>query len=245
MSKDEIGDLGLAVNRMAGGLERRELVERTFRRYVDKQIVDRILSGDQQTPHIAGQRMQAVVLFADIRGFTTLSETLAPEKVVALLNLCFEELCGVITAHGGVIDKFIGDSILAVWGVPNVIADAEACAVRAALAMQAAAEVMNAGLAARGEPTLGIGIGLNAGIVVAGSLGSRDRMEYTVVGDVVNTAQRVESQARPGQVLVPASVLAPLEGRVELLGHEDRQLKGKTGPTRIFSVKAMAPAKAA
>ncbi len=238
-SKDEIGDLGHAVNRMAGGLARREFVERTFRRYVDKQVAEKILSGSDEGLRVEGRRMRAVVLFSDIRGFTTMSEKMAPEQVVAFLNEYFQRMVGVIVRHGGVIDKFIGDAIMAVWGVPTPRPDAALCAVTAALGMREEMAKLNAEFESKGHPRIGVGIGINAGDVVAGSIGSSDRLEYTVIGDVVNTAQRGEANSLAQQILVTKPVYEELKGRLRATALEGRLVKGKTEPVYFWAVEGL------
>jgi class 3 adenylate cyclase len=242
-SRDEIGALGEAVNRMADGLARREFVERTFRTYVDRNVADRILAaGDAISP----QRMKAVVMFCDMRGFTSLSERLGPEDVAAILSDYFEEMVAAIKAQGGVIDKFIGDAIMAVWGVPTEVPDAPRRAVAAALAMSAAMETINDKLASLGQPRLGIGIGINAGDVVAGPLGTRDKKEYTVIGDTVNTAQRAEANARAQQILITEPIFRALAPELEAEALEARVVKGKAEPVRFWLVHGLrAPAQPA
>jgi class 3 adenylate cyclase len=234
VSRDEIGALGEAVNRMAEGLARREFVERTFRTYVDKNVADRILAAGDT---IASQRMKAVVLFSDIRGFTGMSEKLSPEEVVTILNDYFEEMVGAIKAEGGVIDKFIGDAIMAVWGVPTEVPDAPRRAVAAALAMRAAMARICEKFAALGYPRIGIGIGINVGDVVAGPLGTKDKKEFTVIGDTVNTAQRAEANATAQQILITEAVYRAVADQIDADALEDRMVKGKAEPVRFWSVR--------
>src|SRR5207302_7336723 len=137
-------------NRMAEGLERREIVEKAFRRYHDKSVAERILSaGEGELP---SQRLHAVVLFSDIRGFTRMSEKLSPEQVVGILNEYFERMVAVIDAHGGHIDKFIGDAIMAYWGVPDPVDEAERKAISAALGMREAMDELNEKFTRDGNP---------------------------------------------------------------------------------------------
>ena len=236
VSHDEIGGLGHAVNRMAEGLARREVVERAFRRYHDKSVAERILSGGEGETHIPSKRMPAVVMFSDIRGFTRMSEKMNPEQVVAILNEYFEKMVTVINANNGHIDKFIGDAIMAYWGVPDPDPNAAALAVKTALGMRDEMDKLNVKFLAQGWPKIGVGIGINSGDVVAGSLGSSDRMEYTVIGDVVNTAQRGESNAMAQQILITEPVWKEIGHLLDADALDPRIVKGRTEPVLFWSV---------
>lgn len=240
LSKDEIGHLGHAINRMGDGLDKREKIEKTFRKYVDPKIAERILDGVEYELRIEGQSVDAVVMFADIRGFTALSEKTSPKEVVKLLNQFFERMVKVVQGNGGVIDKFIGDNLMAVWGVPESIENPERKAVKAALEMLAEIKKWNQELEANGHPTVGIGIGINAGHVIAGSIGSTDRMEYTVVGDAVNTAQRAESVAKPHQLVITDVMHKRLGNFITAEALEPIKVKGKEDLQRWWSVTGFA-----
>lgn len=238
-SKDEIGELGHAINRMGSGLGKREKIEKTFRKYVDAQIAQRILDGVETELRIEGQNVDAVVLFADIRGFTTLSEKSEPQDIVKLLNQFFERMVKVIQQHEGVIDKFIGDNIMVVWGVPRPIEDAETKAVKAALGMIEEVKKWNQELRSQGYAEIGVGIGINTGKVVAGSIGSADRMEYTVIGDTVNTAQRAESIAKRQQIVVTDHIYDKLKNELVATAMEPVKVKGKEELQHWWNVTAM------
>jgi class 3 adenylate cyclase len=235
-SKDEIGDLGHAINRMGSGLEKREKIEKTFRKYVDHQIAERILDGVENELRIEGQNVDAVVLFADIRGFTSLSEKTSPEEVVKMLNQFFERMVKIIQQNGGVIDKFIGDNVMAVWSVPYPIEDAEKKAITAAIGMLKEMEKWNQELTRQGRAEIGVGIGLNTGKMIAGSIGSADRMEYTVIGDTVNTAQRAESIAKKQQLVVTDAMYEKIKDLVEATPLEPTKVKGKENLQSWWSV---------
>jgi class 3 adenylate cyclase len=241
-SRDEIGHLGHAINRMGEGLGRREKVEKTFRKYVDPKIAERILDGVESELRIAGQNVHAVVMFADIRGFTSLSEKTTPEEIVKLLNQFFEKMVKIVQNHQGVIDKFIGDNMMAVWGVPHAVADAEKRAVMAALEMQAEVANWNVELKKQGYSEIGVGIGINTGQVVAGSIGSSDHMEYTVIGDTVNTAQRAESIAKRQQLVVTAAVYEKLSELLTATALEPIKVKGKEELQHWWSVTGISNA---
>jgi class 3 adenylate cyclase len=238
-SKDEIGNLGHAINRMGSGLERREKIEKTFHKYIDKQIAERILEGCESELRIEGKNTKAVVLFADIRGYTTLSENTPVQEVVKLLNQYFERMVRIVQKHGGVVDKFIGDNLMAVWGVPSEIPKAEEKAVRAALAMLEEMQAWNMDLQKQGYPSLAIGIGLNAGIVIAGSLGCTEHMEYTVIGDVVNSAQRAESIAKRNELLITDIVHEGLKDLLTATPLDPMKVKGNEILQNYWSVTAI------
>jgi class 3 adenylate cyclase len=235
-SKDEIGSLGQAINRMGNGLERREKIEKIFHKYIDKQIADRILEGCETEVRIEGRKTHAVVLFADIRGYTSMSENIPVQEIVKILNDYFERMVKVVQKHEGVVDKFIGDNLMAVWGVPYEKFRAEEKAVKAALEMLKEIETWNQELEKQGSPTLAIGIGLNAGTVIAGSLGSSDHMEYTVIGDVVNSAQRAESIAKGNELLITDSVYDKIKHLVVATPLDPIKVKGKEIIQNYWSV---------
>lgn len=235
-SQDELGALAVAVNHMAEGLQRREYIEKTFSRYIDPKVAERILSGNQDEVNIAGQRLSATVLFADIRGFTRLSEQMPPEEVIKVLNTYFGIMVTTVKNYGGVIDKFIGDAMLCVWGVPHSISNGTELAVQCAWQMQQGMQRLNQDFVRNGLPEIGVGIGIHFGTVVAGTLGSSDRMEYTVIGDVVNTAQRVESKAAANMILLTEEAYGAVKQFVKAHSMGSFSLKGKAAPVPLWQV---------
>jgi len=216
----------------------------TMARYMTREVAEQVLA---QGNSVLGGRSQLVsILFADIANFTTLAERLGPQETVALLNEYFSEMVEVVFEHGGILDKYIGDSMMAVYGAPlNAPRDADN-AVRSAIRMRQKLVLFNARRAERGEPPLDVRIGINSGPVVAGNIGSARRMDYTVVGDSVNLASRLESANKVygTTILVSAST-------VELLheGHALREIdwlrvRGRATPVAIHAVdaEALAPA---
>src|SRR5439155_23549510 len=135
---------------------------------------------------------EVTILFSDIRDFTTLSQKMAPAEVLAVLDEYFAKMSAIVKGHEGMVNKFLGDGMLAVWGVPDALPDHASRALAAALAMRGAVAEWNATAAARGKPPLRIGVGIHTGAVAAGMLGGPDQHEYTVIGDAVNVASRVE-----------------------------------------------------
>lgn len=238
-SKDEIGGLGHAINRMGVGLERREKVEKTFRKYVDIEIAEKLLDGNDSDVRVEGTKVNAVIMFADIRGFTSMSERTPPEEIVKLLNQFFERMVKIVKAHGGVIDKFIGDNMMVVWGVPHPIEEAEKKAITAALAMLQEMAKWNKELEASGYSEIGIGIGINTGPMIAGSLGSPDHMEYTVIGDTVNTAQRAESAAKKQQLIVTEAMYEKIKTFVVATSLEPIKVKGKENLQVLWNVTGL------
>ncbi len=190
---DELEALARGFNTMVDGLKERDKLRTTFGKYMTASVMDHLLAGKVA---LGGESLQVSILFTDIRGFATISEKMAPQDLVALLNEYFTEMVGIVMHEGGVVDKYIGDAIMAVFGAPVPKPGDAANAVRAAVRMRRALADLNQGLAARGLPTLRTGIGIHTGIVVAGNIGSERRMEYTVIGDAVNLASRLETSTK-------------------------------------------------
>ena len=193
-SKDEFGIVARAVNKMADELSERERVKAAFARYVSKQVMNSILDSNADI-RLSGDRRRISVLFCDIRGFTSISENLPPEKVVQLLNEYFESMVEVVFRNKGTLDKFIGDGMMVIFGAPDDDPYQEENALKAAVEMQA--ELRK--LADKWRPeglNLRIGIGINSGPAIVGNIGSSQRMEYTAIGDTVNLASRLESATK-------------------------------------------------
>jgi adenylate cyclase len=188
--KDEFGVVGRHFDVMASGLQERDFIKTTFGTYVSPALVKRVL--EERTSTVAGTQRDVVVLFSDLRSFTTISEKLSPEDVVLMLNDYLERMSKAVVAAGGRIDKFIGDALMVDWGTLEKIEDPEGSALRAALDMQRALTALNKERAARGEVALSMGIGVHTGPVIAGSIGSQRKLEFTVIGDAVNIASRLE-----------------------------------------------------
>ena len=188
-SRDELGDLAENIDEMTVGLREKEMIEDAFGRAVDPLVRDYLVSGGVS---MGGELREVTVLFADIRGFTTLSEQMAPKINVAMLNRYFEAMSACVRSRHGLVNKYIGDAIMAIFGAPLDIGNHAEAAIRTALEMREALVVFNRENRTMGLPELHIGIGLHSGTVVAGAVGAHDRHEYTVIGDVVNVASRVE-----------------------------------------------------
>lgn len=192
-ASDEIGALTVAFTKMASGLQERDKLKSTFNKFHSKEIAQKILSGEVK---LGGEKKMATVFFSDIRGFTSMSERMSPDEVVIMLNEYMTEMVKIIQKHHGVVDKYVGDAIMALWGVPNPSSDDAANCVRAALEMREALQTLNMKRRNKGSPELKIGMGIHTGEVLAGNIGSESRLEYTVIGDTVNQASRLESSTK-------------------------------------------------
>jgi adenylate cyclase len=181
------------------------------------------------------------VLFSDIRGFTTLSERCSAEEVVTILTRYFSVMVAIVFRHNGTLDKFVGDAIMAVFGAPLDRTDQAEAACRCALEMQAALKVLNAELEAQGHPTLAIGVGVNSGEVIAGFIGAESRMEYTVIGDAVNLASRLEGTTKEYGVgiIISEATLRKVEGLVETRELGAIRVKGKEQAVNVFALLGM------
>jgi class 3 adenylate cyclase/DNA-binding NarL/FixJ family response regulator len=206
----------------------------TLKFYVPQQVV----AGLAADASIAEQReVEVTVLFSDIRGFSSLSERLGARDIADVVGRHLSAMAEVIAAHGGTIDKFQGDAVMAVFGAPVPSDDHAAQAVRCAIAMQTReAELNAAGWGVDGVGSLDVGIGLNTGIVMAGAIGGGGRLEYTVIGDAVNVAQRLQSEAAGGEIVAAASTVLAAVCDAESIGK--RQVKGREEPVEVFRVRA-------
>jgi class 3 adenylate cyclase len=242
-TRDEIGALTRNFNGMLRGLREREALARekaqltdAFRRYVSRDVADEILR-DPEAVELGGQLRQVTVLFADIRGFTELAETMSPRDVVNILNKCFQIMADAIFAHGGTLDKFMGDCVMAVFGAPVQHPDHASRAVWTALAIRQAIDEENARRLAWGRyRPVTVGIGVDSGEAVVGNIGARDRVDYTAIGDCVNTAARLQALAPGGEIYVTEAVF-------ERVGHEvagtrltPARLRGKGEPVAVYRI---------
>lgn len=223
---DELGDLTDAFNDMAFSLREKELLKGAFSKYVTKSVVDRIMANEGGLK-LGGEKKEVTVFFSDIRGFTPMSEQLRPEEVVSLLNEYFTEMVKIIFKYEGTLDKFMGDAIMAVFGAPVDVPNHAEHAVLAALEMSEKMKLLRAKWRSEGKKEVNIGIGINTGEVVVGNLGSNERMEYTAIGDNVNLAQRLESVAEGGQILISSATYERVKGKVTARVLEPIKLKGK------------------
>ena len=187
--RDELGELATAFNRMLKGLIERDKVHDLFGKFVSRAVAEQALAGGVV---LGGEERQVTVLFSDLRNFTSLSERRPPQEVVKLLNTYLTRMSDVIDRNNGVVDKFLGDGMMAIFGAPVASEDDAGNAMQAALEMCAALDDLNGEFAAQGLPRLDMGIGINTDVIVAGNMGSLSRLNYTVIGDGVNLAARIE-----------------------------------------------------
>ncbi|HUF92948.1 MAG TPA: adenylate/guanylate cyclase domain-containing protein [Candidatus Limnocylindria bacterium] len=237
-SSDEIGDLTRSFNQMAQSLREKDLIKRAFTRYVAREVVDEILK-DPENLVLTGERRDVTVLFCDIRGFTTTSEKLTPEEVVTLLNTFYNLMIDTIFKEDGTLDKFLGDGVMAVFGAPIYHQDHSLRAIRTALAMQAGIRELSGRRAIEGKPPIAVGIGINAGDAVAGTVGTEARMEYTVIGDSVNLAARLESNSKAGQILISEQTYRKVQAAVQARSLGRIKVKGKEEEIGVYEVLCM------
>lgn len=234
-------------NQAANAIEHSRLVDRLKQEALAREQLGRLLSPEMVEDVVngvleirrGGAERVASILFADIRGFTAMAERQSAQEIVAMLNEYFEIMVEIIFKHGGTLDKFVGDEIMAVWNAPIAIDDHCGRAVRAALDMQRAMVEYNQTRAMEGFDPIHTGIGINSGEVVAGFMGSSKAMDHTVIGDIVNTASRLCSQAGPGEVIVSSEVMRTLEGRIVAEALQPAALKGKAELVPLFRVRGI------
>jgi adenylate cyclase len=218
---------------------RNEFIKKVFGQYVTNEVAEMVLRSDGPLA-LGGDRRKVTVLMSDIRDFTTLSESLPPEKVVDALNTLLGAMTQVIMRHGGSIDNFVGDAIVAVFGVPVTKPDDAARAVACAVEMQNAMAAVNAENEERGLPRLAIGIGLNTGEVVAGNIGSDMRIKYSVIGGPVNVAARLQGLASGGQVFASEATFAEVRDIARTAGSLKVKVKGIGGTVPIHEIVGIA-----
>ncbi len=216
-------------------LKERQRISFTFQRYVAPEIVTELLKNDARNLSLGGRTVDIAVLFADIRGFTTLSSKLPATTVVELINKILSISSECILQNHGTLDKYIGDCTMAFWGAPLPQDDYIFNAVKTALELQSRLNVLSHELEEQYGFPMGCGIGVNCGSAVVGNIGSATRMDYTIIGDTVNTASRLEGRAKSGEVYVSKSVVTALSGRVEFeyLGN-DFAIKGLPEDFEIY-----------
>jgi adenylate cyclase len=233
-----LGILGL---RLTGEERERTRLRQIFGRYVSEEVVEKLLASGRQ-PDLGGEALTVTVLFADIRHFTSMSESLTPHEVVEMLNNYFSRVCEPILAQGGTVDKFIGDAVMAVFGSPAPHGDHARRALRAALAMAERAQEFDAWLAQRfvnrGLPDFHIGIGVHTGEAVVGNIGSPQRFEFTAIGDTVNTASRLEGLTKElGWDIVASSETIAAAGPGVATGRsKELKVKGRQEAVVVYEV---------
>ncbi|HYE93345.1 MAG TPA: adenylate/guanylate cyclase domain-containing protein, partial [Terriglobales bacterium] len=224
------------------GRERRFLRD-AFSRYLAPDVVEALVAQPGRLT-LGGETREVTVMFADVAGFTTLAEGRDPGEVVLLMNECFEQLTGVIQRHGGTVDKFIGDAVMAFWNAPVAQADHAARALVAARELLEAVARVNAGWSERNLPKLGMRVGLATGQAVVGNVGSQTKFNYTVMGDTVNLASRVEGAAKvygTASLVVDATVAAAGANAIPVRELDRLRVKGRGEAVTVFEVLTGAP----
>jgi adenylate cyclase len=236
-SKDEFGAVAKAVNKMAAELGERDRVKAAFARYVSRQVMNSILDSGADI-QLRGNRKRISVLFCDIRGFTSISENLPPEKVVELLNDYFESMVEIVFRHKGMLDKFMGDGMMVIFGAPEEDPYQEENALKTAIEMQAELQKLSDRWRPEGLD-LRIGIGINSGPAIVGNIGSSQRMEYTAIGDTVNLASRLETATKELGVgiLLSEYTYHAVRGSFRFKNMGPVHIRGRNDPVLTYSVE--------
>jgi class 3 adenylate cyclase len=216
-------------------IERQAKLHGDLSRYLSKELVDSIVSG-KQSLQLGGRRMQITVLFADVVAFTPLTESRGPEEVVVILNELFSLITEIVFRHEGIVDKFIGDCVMAVWGSPISTEDHAQKALTAAEDIMRFLESANDNWSKRYGVEIRLGVGINTGFAIVGNIGSDKRMEFTAIGDVVNVAARLEAIAAPNQVLVGSETAKLCGEAFPLASLGNRRLTGRSTETEVFEL---------
>ena len=237
-TKDEIGYLTDRFINMAGGLEERQRLMSTFTKFVNKDIAQKAASGELT---LGGEDKNATVFFSDIRSFTAMSEKMTAPQVVEFLNDYFTRMVDCVNKTNGIVDKFIGDAVMAVWGAATTNGSPEEdawAAVKAALMMRIALYHFNENQIAHGRNPIKIGCGINSGPIVAGQIGSEDHMNYTVIGDTVNLASRTEALNKPfaTDILITENTYVLVKDKIIAEEMPGVHVKGKTAPIKMYAV---------
>jgi adenylate cyclase len=217
-------------------LQREAKAREKYERFLPQQLVDDVMLDPDKEVKPGGRRQAVTALFADMRGFTTLSEAHTPEVVVDLLNRFFTLMSEVVFRHGGTLDKYIGDGVMALFGAPYTTERDAVKAVRAAIEMQRFMVTFNEELASAALPTIGLGIGINTGPAIVGFIGSEMRLDYTAIGDTINTAARLEHMAKAGQIIISEHTMQALDAGVSYTLLDAVQVKGRTARLQVAEV---------
>jgi adenylate cyclase len=234
---DEMGLLAASFNHMSEGLAERDQVRDLLGKVVSPAVAAELL---RKAVTLGGEEREVTVLFSDVRNFTTLCEALAPQEILGILNHYFTRMSAIVEAHGGIVDKYVGDAIMALFGAPLANPDDADRAMKTALEMCEAVDELNRQWQVRGRPTINVGIGINTAVVVAGNMGSQTRLNYTVIGDGVNLASRLQGLTKRPEyatrIVVSKTTLAKAKGRYQTRRLAEVAVKGKQKPTEIYAL---------
>jgi len=234
---DEIGGLIEAYNTMAHGMLEKDQVEQVLKRFVSPSVAQNMMA-DLDQVQLGGRDVHATVVFADIVGFTRLSETLPPDAIADMLNVYFDAITTATTFYRGTIDKYMGDCAMIVFGVPEKDDEHLFHGLCCAVMIQRMVERLNEHRRAHGHTTVEFRIGINSGAMLAGNLGSRERMQYTVVGDTVNLASRLSNMAGGNEIIAASTLLANpnIASRVRATEYGAMRIRGKAEPVSTFRI---------
>ena len=228
---------GVAYQRHLEGFRRRQ-VQMMFGRYVSRQVVEQLIRNpDLANP--SGRKERLSIFFSDVRGFTSMSEDMEPQDTQRMLSEYFTEMTQILFNHGGTLDKFMGDAVMAFFGNPEPQPDHALRAVRMALEMQDAVARLNLKWASEGRRSIGVGMGINTGEVTVGNLGSTQFLNYTIIGDAVNLACRLEQYAKAGEVIITQATYEEVRSSVEAEPLEPIHVKGKREPIQVYRVRGL------
>ena len=216
-------------------LAREEVARANYSRFLPEYVVKQMLENPDSFK-LGGASQTITILFADIRGFTRISEHAQPEKIVSLLNRYFSAMTDIIFAHGGTLDKCLGDGLMALFGAPTATPDDASNALNAAVAMQRRLLGINRELREEGFAEIGVGMGLHTGEAIVGYIGSDRRSEYTAIGDTVNTSSRLESNALGGEILISDATAKAAHSRYKLKPRDPITVKNREQPVRLWEV---------
>jgi class 3 adenylate cyclase/CheY-like chemotaxis protein len=223
------------MKRLHAAVVAKQAAAATLSSYMPQRVAEKLAAGE-----VGQEELEVTVLFSDIRGFSTIAERLSAREIAEIVGRHFTAMAEIVVEHGGTIDKFQGDSVMVVFGAPDPLHDHAARALRCAIAMQARQAELNAeGWGTQAVDGLHIGVGINSGLVIAGAVGGGGRLEYTVIGDAVNVAQRLQSEAEGGEIVASASTITSADDvDAEPIGL--RQVKGREEPVEVYRVRTEA-----
>lgn len=216
-------------------IKQEEEIRNRLSRYVGEELVERLMNSSDGMP-IENERRTVTILFADIRSFTTLTERMEAEELISMLNQYFSIMVNIVFDHGGILDKFVGDLLMAVFGIIPSANESAVNAINAALAMQSAIKKLMQERAEENKEVFEVGIGINTGSTIVGNVGSANRMDYTVIGDSVNVASRFEKLARGGEIIIGEQTFQLVQNRFQLKKKGQLRLRNKTEPIKCYNV---------